>query len=147
MGRDLRGATAYLPKQPAKLPLSQGEGPRFIPEADTTTTFRVGSEAARLEGRSRRLWSWRSEHASAIVLAPMTQGRIDKTRDKMRRGGLPASTSDPPAIRMSVGNRCSGCDELIETGEEEYFVNVVGVVLLRLHRYCYDAWATFRRSP
>jgi hypothetical protein len=45
----------------------------------------------------------------------VTQGRIDKTVDKTRRGGLPAPTSDTPVIRAGFGNRCMGCGEGIET--------------------------------
>ena len=77
----------------------------------------------------------------------MTQGRIDKTRDKMRRGGLPSPTDDVLVIRLSRGNCCSGCDELIEIGEDEHFINVRRVVMLRFHDVCYNAWATYSRSP
>jgi hypothetical protein len=37
----------------------------------------------------------------------MSQGRIDKTLDKTRRG-LPPPTDDRPVIESGNGNRCSG---------------------------------------
>lgn len=72
---------------------------------------------------------------------------MDKTRDKMRRGGLPAPTDDVPLVRMGIGNRCSGCSEIIDTADEDYLVNVRGVALLRFHDVCYNAWATYSRFP
>ena len=70
--------------------------------------------------------------------------RVEKTLDKMRRGGLPAPTADKPSIETGSGNRCSGCDETIEPTEMLYAVRVV--VPLRFHDVCYNAWATFKRS-
>ena len=43
----------------------------------------------------------------------MTQGRIDKTIDKMRRGGLPAPTRDRPAFESGNGRQCAGCNETV----------------------------------
>ena len=75
----------------------------------------------------------------------MSQGRIDKTVDKMRRGGLPAPTDDKPSVEAGNGNRCSGCSETIEPVDQLYFVHVRRVALLRFHDVCYNAWATFKR--
>ena len=72
----------------------------------------------------------------------MSQDQKDKTRDKMRRGGLPGPTKDEPLIRSGVGHRCDGCDEKIDVGETEYNVTVLS---LRFHEACHKAWATFRR--
>ena len=55
----------------------------------------------------------------------MSQDQKDKTRDKMRRGGLPGPTKDEPWIRSGVGHRCDGCDEKIDIGETEYNVTVL----------------------
>jgi hypothetical protein len=38
-----------------------------------------------------------------------------------------------------------GCGESIDTTEEEYFLNLRGIALLRFHDVCYNAWATFKR--
>ena len=75
----------------------------------------------------------------------MTQDRIDKTRDKMRRGGLPPATREGPSTRAGLGHRCDGCDEMIDLAETQYDVTVAGVVSLRFHDVCYTTWANFRR--
>jgi hypothetical protein len=79
-------------------------------------------------------------------MGQVTQGRIDKTIDKTRRGGLPAPTDDKPSREGSYGQRCSGCGETIESSDEQYLVNIRGVALLRFHNACYNAWATFARG-
>lgn len=75
----------------------------------------------------------------------MFQPRIEKTLEKLQRGGLPAPTEDKPSIEPSHGQRCSGCGETIETTDEQHLVNIRGVALLRFHYVCYNAWATFGR--
>jgi len=75
----------------------------------------------------------------------MTQGRIDKTIDKMRRGGLPAPTRDRPAFESGNGRQCAGCNETITQIERMAVVVVYGIALYRFHEDCYTAWATFER--
>jgi hypothetical protein len=72
------------------------------------------------------------------------QGRIDKTLDKMCRGGLPAPTSDKPVVETGNGNRCTGCSETIDPIEQMYFIVIRGVGSFRFHDICYNAWATFK---
>lgn len=71
--------------------------------------------------------------------------RADKTRDKTRRGGLPAPTDDKPSLETGNGSRCSGCAETIQPIERLYFVRIGSLVLLRFHDVCYEAWANFKR--
>ena len=70
-----------------------------------------------------------------------TKGRLERTRDKARLGGLPSPTTAPPSIDPGFGNRCSGCTETIRELEDEYFVDLPRVALLRFHAACYSAWA------
>jgi hypothetical protein len=72
------------------------------------------------------------------------QGRIDKTLDKMRRGGLPAPSNDRPAIEAGNGCRCSGCSETIDPVDHLYLVLIHGVGPFRFHEDCFNAWATYR---
>lgn len=76
----------------------------------------------------------------------MQRGRIERTLNKTRSGGLPKPTDDMPSIETGNGNRCSGCSETIEPAEQLYFVHVHRVALLRFHDVCYNAWVTFRRE-
>ena len=76
---------------------------------------------------------------------PVFQGRIDKTVDKMRREGVPPPTKDKPSVGRGYGNRCSGCADIVDTGDVKYSMNIRSVALLRFHDVCYNAWATFRR--
>ena len=49
-------------------------------------------------------------------------------------------------VGARYGNRCMGCGEIIEIADEEYFLNLRGIALLRFHDVCYSAWVTFKRS-
>ena len=73
------------------------------------------------------------------------QGRIEKTIDKMRRGGLPAPTSDKPSIETGNGTRCSGCTETVDPVDMMYLLFIRGVGPFRFHDVCYHAWASFTR--
>ena len=75
----------------------------------------------------------------------MFQGRMDKTRDKMRRGGLPAPTSDRPTVESGNGRRCDGCGETITQLERMSVVVIFNAIGRRLHEECYTAWSTFTR--
>jgi hypothetical protein len=72
-------------------------------------------------------------------------GRADKTRDKTRRGGLPAPTSDRPTLESGNGRRCDGCSEPITQLERMAVVAIANVSLFRFHEDCYTAWSTFTR--
>ena len=75
----------------------------------------------------------------------MPQGRINKTRDKTRRGGLPDPTSDRATLESGNGRRCDGCSEPMTQIERMAVVTIYNVALLRLHKDCYSAWSTFTR--
>jgi hypothetical protein len=75
----------------------------------------------------------------------MTQGRIDKTRDKMRRGGLPAPTGHGRLVNLGDGRPCDGCGDTIHPTESQFTVSVAGGLNWRYHEDCYFAWATFER--
>ena len=44
-------------------------------------------------------------------------GRTDKTRDKTRRGGLPAPTEHTQIVGRGDGRPCDGCGETIHPSE------------------------------
>lgn len=75
--------------------------------------------------------------------------RAQKTEEKVRRDGLPAVTADLPKITIGAGQSCDGCAETIQPTEQDYEVIVRGVLPLRFHQECYDAWVHFnaRRGP
>lgn len=79
---------------------------------------------------------------------PMTQGRMDKTRDKLRRGGLPASTAHTSIVDIGDGRPCDGCGETIDPTERRCTVSItVAAKSLewRFHDVCYQAWTTYER--
>jgi hypothetical protein len=71
--------------------------------------------------------------------------RAEKTLDKMRRGGLPAPTQHTRTIGIGDGHPCDGCTETIEPTDAEHAVRVRGILDVRFHETCYEAWATFKR--
>lgn len=71
--------------------------------------------------------------------------RAEKTRDKMRRGGLPAPTEHTRLVGEGDGRPCDGCGETIHPSETLCTVSVLHALDWRLHEECYDAWATFKR--
>ena len=76
--------------------------------------------------------------------APMPEvKRALKTEDKVRHGGLPAMTADLPKIVLGDGQSCDGCAETIQPTEVNYEVSVRGLLLLRFHHECYEAWVHF----
>ena len=76
----------------------------------------------------------------------MTQGRADKTVDKMRRGGLPRPTGDRPTVEAGTGRRCDGCGEVMTQLERMCVVMIFRVALLRFHEECSAAWSGFTRE-
>ena len=73
--------------------------------------------------------------------------RTDKTRDKMRRGGLPAPFPVKPWRGNGSGERCSGCGDAIARTETEVEVDVRGALTLLFHEECYRAWESFPEPP
>lgn len=71
------------------------------------------------------------------------QRRADKTIDKMRRGGLPSPTEHRRKIGPGDATPCDGCTESIESTDRMHSVRVRGVLDLRFHDPCYNAWASF----
>ena len=83
-----------------------------------------------------------------MMLMPMSyQGRADKTRDKTRRGGLPAPTEHTLLVGWGDGRPCDGCSETIHPSESASLVSVHHALDWRFHEGCYEAWSTFRREP
>ena len=74
----------------------------------------------------------------------MLRARVDRTMEKIRRGGLPAPTDAKPLVEGGDGNLCSGCSETIEPAEQRYSVRVVASY--RFHDVCYNAWVTFKSA-
>jgi hypothetical protein len=75
------------------------------------------------------------------------QGRAEKTRDKMRRGGLPAPFPADPWRRIGTGDPCRGCGDPIDRGDTQMDVDVRGALVLAFHEGCYLAWSTFSDAP
>lgn len=73
--------------------------------------------------------------------------RADKTRDKMKRGGLPAPFPGRPWRGSGSGDICSGCGDVVGRTETEIDVDVRGALTLILHEECYRAWSTFPEAP
>ena len=73
--------------------------------------------------------------------------RADKTRDKMRRGGLPAPFPSKPWRGNGSGDSCSGCGDVIARTETEIDVDVRGAFTLIFHVECYGAWSSFPEAP
>ena len=76
----------------------------------------------------------------------MMRGRMDKTHDKMRRGGLPAPTADRPAIDIGTYGLCDGCSDPITPMDRMNVVAIRNALSLRFHDECYSAWSTFNRN-
>lgn len=66
--------------------------------------------------------------------------RARKTEHKIRRGELPAPTTDAPTLTIGDGSQCDGCGDTIEPREQCSELNVRGVLFLRFHTDCYSAW-------
>lgn len=75
------------------------------------------------------------------------QARAEKTRDKMKRGGLPAPFPAKPWQGTGAGDACSGCGDLISRSEPEIDIDVRGALTLTFHEECYRAWRTFPDPP
>jgi hypothetical protein len=75
------------------------------------------------------------------------QARAEKTRDKMKRGGLPAPFAARPWRGSGTGDACSGCGDLIARDETEFDIDVRGALTLTFHEECYRAWETFPAPP
>ena len=85
--------------------------------------------------------------ASMGMMAAMSyQGRLDKTSDKTRRGGLPAPTEHTLLVGKGDGRPCDGCGETIHPSETASLVSVHHALDWRFHDGCYEAWSTFRRD-
>jgi hypothetical protein len=75
----------------------------------------------------------------------MLEARMDKTRDTMRRGGLPRPRSDSNTawVGRGEGASCSGCSEMIEKAETQCEVDFGAALTFTFHRECYQAWMTY----
>jgi hypothetical protein len=73
--------------------------------------------------------------------------RADKTRDKMKRGGLPAPFPARTWRGNGSGDVCSGCGDIIPRFEAQVDVDVRGALTLNFHEVCYDAWSRFPETP
>ena len=69
--------------------------------------------------------------------------RADKTRDKMRRGGLPAPFPAKPWRGNGSGDVCRGGGDVIARAETQVDVDVRGALTLAFHEECYRVWASF----
>jgi hypothetical protein len=75
------------------------------------------------------------------------QARAEKTRDKMRRGGLPAPFAAKPWRGAGAGDLCSGCADVITRSDAQVDIDVRGVLTLAFHDECYRAWFSFPDTP
>ena len=75
------------------------------------------------------------------------QARAEKTRDKMRRGGLPAPFPARPWRGGGSGHVCSGCGDVVARTEIQVDIDVRGALTLNFHEACYDAWSRFPDTP
>jgi hypothetical protein len=68
------------------------------------------------------------------------QHRVQATVEKARRGGLPSSAHQEPAITLGDGRPCDGCAETIHPTELLFTVTANGGVEIRFHDVCFHAW-------
>jgi len=68
---------------------------------------------------------------------------MDKTREKMRSGGLPSPTVYTQTTGPGDGRPCDGCGETIHPSEVRVSISVVGTLQWRFHEGCFEAWATY----
>jgi hypothetical protein len=73
--------------------------------------------------------------------------RADKTRDKMKRGGLPAPFPAKAWRGNGSGDVCSGCGDVIARADLQVDVDVRGALILTFHEACYEAWSKFPETP
>ena len=71
------------------------------------------------------------------------QARAEKTRDKMRRGGLPAPFATRPWRGTGSGDPCSGCADVVTRSDVQVVIDVRGALTLAFHDECYQAWCSF----
>jgi hypothetical protein len=71
--------------------------------------------------------------------------RVDKTLEKMRRGGLPATTEHTWLVGIGDGRPCDSCGETIHKTEVLCTVSVLHALDWRFHEVCYDAWVKFKQ--
>ena len=75
------------------------------------------------------------------------QARAEKTREKMKRGGLPAPFPARPWRGTGAGDACSGCGDIIDRTETATDIDVRGALTLTFHEECYRAWRSFPAPP
>ena len=75
----------------------------------------------------------------------MLRARMDKTRDRMRRGGLPIPRTDSNTAWVGRGDGaiCNGCSEVIERSETQCDVDFGPTLVFTFHRECYESWMTY----
>lgn len=78
------------------------------------------------------------EPASDVPLTTRTERTIDKTR----QGGLPASGDGKTWVAPGSLKECSGCGDVIAREEQGFEVEVAGL-LFRFHSECHEVWVIF----
>jgi DNA-binding response OmpR family regulator len=81
---------------------------------------------------------------AAIQRSFQPKSREQLTRNRIRRGDLPAPFETLPLMRPGTCQPCSGCEEPI-SGEPELVVDAAPGAALRFHAACHEAWARFTR--
>ena len=81
--------------------------------------------------------------SSAVLTATPVSERAERTREKTRRGGLPAPLRARPAVGRGNSEPCSGCGEEKASSAIQYDVTWAGAVTFSFHEECYRAWSTF----
>jgi hypothetical protein len=70
------------------------------------------------------------------------QSRALRTRDKARRGALPAAAQHNLVDGAGDGRPCDGCDQPIHPAAKVYIVTPTKWLPLWFHQDCYRAWMT-----
>jgi hypothetical protein len=68
----------------------------------------------------------------------------DRTKDKTRRGGLPAPTQYSRRPSLGDGRPCDGCVETIHPTDVMFTVTFAGALSWQFHDACFDAWAEMK---
>jgi hypothetical protein len=79
-------------------------------------------------------------------IAMLDERRAAKTRETMRRGGLPPATEHTREVAAGDDRACDGCGETIHAGDALHTVSVWTALYWRFHESCFEAWRALRHA-
>jgi len=128
-----------------------------IPDLVATSTIAFAQllvSIRRTTARSRDLTAWSAElHSTSRRLCrPIIRGgsgantlRWERTRDKVRCGGLPVTFKRHLWVGPGSDKPCTGCGETIGRKEREFEIIFADTLTFLLHAEFYQAWVSMPR--